>query len=74
VPLKEDLRRMVAEHTRDLRDVAWDVGDGDLLPDAPAWRCPPDCQPFGATEGAETAGVQGGRRGCRRRAKSGLGI
>jgi len=41
VPLKEDLRRMVAEQTRDLRDVPWDVGHADLLPDAPACTaCP----------------------------------
>ncbi len=41
VPLKEDIRRMVAEYTRDLADVPWDVQDSNLVTATPACSaCP----------------------------------
>ena len=41
VPLREDLRRMVAELTADLSTVSWDLADPDIVPDAPACvACP----------------------------------
>lgn len=41
VPLRDDLRRMIADLTADLGTVSWDLNDVELVPDAPACAaCP----------------------------------